>query len=250
MLNFLGSGGAFNMERGSTSAYFEMAGELFLFDVGDGIFERIIKQEILKDKTRINIFITHLHADHAGGLGTLIAYLYFKVFNQDMSNICVYFPSESIVEFLELQGVTRDWYNLFVNRWDELFLPGFRKQPEYIFEEASHTKALDYKGQTNSYSIEFGVEDNFRFYYSGDTNTFAEKLQNINNYDYIYHEVTMVPGVEVHLSYEQLLKATENFSQEEKSKIYLMHLDEEFDEERAIKDGFQVVHNIKEELAD
>ncbi|BBF44571.1 metal-dependent hydrolases of the metallobeta-lactamase superfamily [Lachnospiraceae bacterium KM106-2] len=249
MLKFLGSGGAFNVKRRSNSAYFEMAGELFLFDVGDGIFEQIIKYDLLKDKSRINIFITHLHADHVGGLGTLIAYLYFKVFDQDMSNICVYFPSESISKFLELQGVSQEWYNLFLNRWDELFIPGFKKQPEYVFDEVKHTNALDYEGTTNTYSIEFGIEDDFKFYYSGDTCEFASKLQNINNYDYIYHEVTMIPESPVHTSYQRLLEETKNFSKEERAKIYLMHLDEEFDEQQAREDGFQVVQNIEKEIA-
>lgn len=244
MLKFFGSGGAFNIERGNTSAYMELADELILFDVGEDVFPKIIKSKVLENKTRVNIFITHLHSDHVGGLATLIAYLYFKHFQQDMSNICIYFPSEAICDFLCLQGVPRKWYNLFVNKWDELFIAGFHKQPEYAFYETTHTDSLDYKGACNSFSIEFMLQDQFSIFYSGDTNSFHSKLANIHNYDYVYQEVTCVKEANVHFYYEDLLEATKNYTREEKNKIYLMHLDENFDEARAIEDGYQVVQNI------
>ena len=243
MLKFLGSGGAFNVTRGNTSAYMEYAGELFLFDCGEDVFAKLVKSNILEKKSRVNIFITHLHSDHVGSLGTLIAYLYYKVYNQDMSNICVYFPSESIAEYLELQGIHRSYYNLFVNKWDELFIPNLRKQPEYSFYETTHTDQLNYKGSINTYSIEFMLIDEFSIFYSGDTNSFHEKLANIHNYDCIYQEVTMLDNVPVHLSYKKLLETTKDLTKEEKQKIYLMHLDEEFDVEQAKADGFHVVEN-------
>lgn len=244
MLKFLGSGGAFNIKRGNTSAYMEIEDELILFDVGEDVFPKLIKSKILEGKSRVNIFITHLHSDHVGSLGTLIAYLYFKVYNQDMSNICIYFPSESISDYLGLQGIPKKWYNLFVNKWDELFIPGFKKQPEYAFYETTHTDALDYKGVSNSFSIELMLQDQFSIFYSGDTNCFHPKLQNIHNYDYVYYEVTSAKEANVHFYYENLLEATKDYTEEEKSKIYLMHLDEDFDEARARKDGYQVVQNI------
>lgn len=245
MLKFLGSGGAFHTERGNNSAYFVLANELFLFDCGEDVFAKLRKANLLENKSRINIFVTHLHGDHAGSLGTTIAYLYYMVYNQDMSNICIYYPNESIKQFLKLQGVPETWYNLFSNRWDELFLPGFKVQPEYSFEEVPHTKELDYRQQTTSYAIEFSLQDQFSFYYSGDTSEFQEKLKNVYQFDYIYHEVTSEERATVHTSYHKLLEATKNLSKEERSRIYLMHIDENFDCEQAKKDGFQVVENVE-----
>ncbi len=246
MLKFLGSGSAFNTKRGNNCAYMEFAGELFLFDAGQDVFEKLIKLNLFEKKARINIFITHLHSDHIGSLGTIISYLYYKVFKQDMSNICVYFPSEAIADVLTLQGVPRTQYNLFLNKWDELYIPMCgRKQPEYSFFETKHTEGLDYQGETNCYSLEFMIPNEFSFFYSGDTNVFHEKLSNIYNYDKIYHEVTAMENSPVHFSYEALLEATKNLTAEEKARFYLMHIDEEFDEEQAKQDGFRIVENVE-----
>ncbi|MDO5291163.1 MAG: MBL fold metallo-hydrolase [bacterium] len=245
MLKFLGTGGAFNIARGNTSAYMEFANELFLFDAGEDVFKKLIQLKLLEKKARVNIFITHLHSDHIGSLGTIIAYLYYKVYNQDNSNICIYFPSEAIVDLLELQGVPQSMYNLFLNKWDELYIPTLgRKQPEYSFFETEHTKNLDYKGACNCYSIEFMLENEFSIFYSGDSNTFHEKLQNIYYYDQIYQEVTMVKEASVHLSYDKLLEATKSLTKEERGRIYLMHLDEDFDEEMARNDGFSIAQAV------
>lgn len=244
MLKFLGTGSAFNIKRGNTAAYMEMAGELFLFDAGEDVFQKLIKLNLFEKKARVNIFITHLHSDHVGSLGTIISYLYFKVFQQDMSNICIYFPSESISDYLYLQGIPKEWYNLYVNKWDELFIPGLRHQPEYVFHDTSHTNQLDYNGSCNTFSIEFMLQDEFCIFYSGDTNCFHQNLTNIHNYDYIYHEVTSSNEIPVHFSYDKLLEATKNFTKEEKGRIYLMHLEEDFDEARAIRDGFHIATNL------
>lgn len=241
MLNFLGTGGAFNVKRGNNSAYFIFQKELFLFDCGEDVFQKLIKKQLFQDIVRVNIFITHLHSDHVGSLGTTIAYLYFNVFHQEMSNICIYFPSEQIAQLLDMQGISRDWYNLFINRWDELFIPGIRKQPEYSFVDTVHVKEIE--DTFPCFGIEFILENQFAFYYSGDTCEYPEKLKNLSFYDFVYLEVTMNQEADVHLFYEQLLQETKQFSKEEKAKIYLMHLDSDFDVERAYKDGFQVAEN-------
>lgn len=240
MLKFLGTGGAFNVNKGNTSAYFELGTELFLIDVGEDVFSKVVKKELYKGKTRVNIFITHLHGDHTGSLGTMIAYLYMCVFACDASKVCIYFPSEAIKEYLSLQGVSEKWYTLYVNLWDDLYIDGMEKHPEYSFEPANHTEGLDYKGQNNCYSIEFCQKDKFSFYYSGDTCEFKEKLLNTYAYDAIYHEVTAVKEASVHTQYDQLVELTKDLLEDQRKKITLMHLDNDFNEEKALADGFSV----------
>lgn len=245
MLKFLGSGGAFNTKRGNNCAYMELGTELFLFDLGEDVFQKLIDFGLFEKKTKVNIFITHLHGDHVGGLGTTIAYLYYKVFHQDKSKINVYFPSNSITELLELQGVSKERYTFYINRWDELIIDGYPKSPEYIFDEANHSKSLDYFNKTNTFSIEFIIPEGEAFYYSGDTNEYKERLKNLWNFNYVYHEVTMNKEVKAHLSYDKLLEATKDLPKSEKKKIILMHLDEDFDEEMAKGDGYSVATNME-----
>lgn len=240
MLTFLGTGGAFNTERGNTSAYFELGTEIFIIDAGEDVFAKLINKNLLSGKTRVNIFITHLHSDHVGSLGTLIAYLYIKEFHMDCSKVCVYFPSESIKELLALQGIKQDMYTLFVNRWDELYIDGYEKQPEYIFDPAKHTDELDYNNETNCFSIEFVLQNVFSFYYSGDTCEFNQKLTNPYAFDKIYHEITSNKGAKVHFQYEKLLEVTKDMPIDQKKKITLMHLDQDFDIEKAKSDGFSI----------
>lgn len=240
MLTFLGTGGAFNTKRGNTSAYFELGTELFIIDAGEDVFAKLMNKNSFDGKTRVNIFITHLHSDHAGSLGTLIAYLYIKVFNMDRSKVCVYFPSEAINELLALQGIRQDMYTLFINRWDELYIDGYEKQPEYIFDSTHHTDELNYNNETNCFSIEFVLRNEFSFYYSGDTCEFSQKLMNPYAFDKIYHEVTTNKGATVHFQYEKLLEVTKDMPADQKKKITLMHLDEDFDIEKAKADGFSI----------
>lgn len=240
MLKFLGNGGAFNTVAGNNSAYFELGTELFLIDSGEDVFAKVIKKNLFQAKTRVNIFITHLHSDHVGSLGTLIAYLYIHVFHQDPSKICVYFPSEAIRDLLRLQGVSEQCYTFYINRWDELYIDGYEKQPEYIFEPVSHVAELDYNKQSNCYSIEFSLKNEFSFYYSGDTNQISKKLENTYAYDVIYHEVTCEKEATVHSYYDNFVEFTKDMPADQKKKFTFMHLDEDFDAEKAIADGFSV----------
>ncbi|WP_310602193.1 MBL fold metallo-hydrolase [Anaerosporobacter sp.] len=240
MLTFLGTGGAFNTERGNTSAYFELGTELFIIDAGEDVFAKLVKKNLFQGKTRVNIFVTHLHSDHAGSLGTLIAYLFIKVFNLDRSKVCVYFPSEAITEFLALQGIKQDMYTFFINRWDELYVDGYEKQPEYVFEPTRHTDELNRNNETNCYGIEFSLKSDFGFFYSGDTCEFNQKLMNTYAFDYIYHEVTSTEGATVHFQYNELLALTKDMPADQKKKITLMHLDSDFDIEKAKADGFSI----------
>ena len=76
-LKFLGRGAAFNPKEGNNSAYFIENKELFLLDCGEGIFERIIKNNTLNDIDKVNILITHTHSDHVGSIGSLIMYCFY-----------------------------------------------------------------------------------------------------------------------------------------------------------------------------
>lgn len=244
MLKFIGSGGAFNRASGNNSAYLELGTELFIFDVGEDVLDKILKFHLFDNKSRIHIFITHLHGDHVGGLGTTIAYLYYKIFEMSNDNIRIYFPNESLNELLELQGITDKLYSNCNGYKGNVEVQGFGGTIEYLFEEVNHDHNLDYKGKTNTYCIEMNLGGKTNIFYSGDTNEFKEKLKNIGRYDYIYQEVTSNKNVAVHLDYDRLLQETKEFTKEDRKKIILMHLDQDFDINRACDDGFRVAESI------
>lgn len=240
MLKFIGIGDAFNTKDGNTSAYIKFGSEIVFFDMGEDVFSKAKNKGLFENVSKVHIFITHLHSDHMGSLGTAIAYLYYGLFNKDNSKICVYFPSTRLGELLEMQGVTQSWYTFYINRWDEIFVDSIDKNPEYVFEENEHTSALDVDGKSNCYSIELNIPGKGNLYYSGDCAGVKDRLKRRWNYDYIYHEVTSYKDIPVHTSYDELIETTKGISSSKKKRIFLMHLDEEFDKEQAIKDGFSI----------
>lgn len=234
LLKFLGTGSAFNVKRGATSAYFIIGTELFVIDCGEDVFKKLVDKNLFDKKTRVNFLITHTHGDHVGSLSTAIFYLYYKVFDMDNSKICVYFPNEDVRKHLALTGVTEEFYTYFLNKWDELYPDGTKEKLEYNFVEAKHSKGI------NCYSITIELQGKKPIYYSGDNSEFNFTKSNIDMYENIYNEVTFVKEAYVHLYYERLLEATSEFTDEQKQKIVLMHLEDEADIELLKKHGFTV----------
>lgn len=78
-LKFLGRGSAHNYKEGNTAAYFVENNELFLIDCGEDVFQKIMGKDLLENKSKIHILITHTHSDHVGSLGSLLSYTYYKL---------------------------------------------------------------------------------------------------------------------------------------------------------------------------
>ena len=78
-LIFLGRGAAFNPTEGNTSAYWIDNKTLFLIDVGETVFQKIMKENILENVEDIYIMITHTHSDHIGSIGSLASFCYYQL---------------------------------------------------------------------------------------------------------------------------------------------------------------------------
>lgn len=80
MLNFIGRGSAFNYKEGNTSAFYkdDHGRYMLLIDCGELVPSRIAELGLLDGVEVLDIFITHFHPDHSGGLCGLIYYCYFE----------------------------------------------------------------------------------------------------------------------------------------------------------------------------
>lgn len=224
LLNFSGVGSAFTPELGNTSAYFfnKNMDTLNIIDAGESVFS-IMKNSIdswdrfLKD---VNIFITHMHSDHIGSLGTLIFYLYYK---KKIVPTIIYPDIDNMVNFLSLTGVKSDLYNIV----DEI--DGF------VIIPSEHTPELE------SYSYLFKYRDSV-IYYSGDSvsirDEILEKFKE-GKIDIMYQDCSSLnyEGM-VHMSLDKL--DSYNFTNLEKTKIYIIHRDT-FNNEVYQSHGYNVV---------
>ena len=232
-LNFLGRGSAFNPKEGNTSAYFIENNELFLIDCGEDIFERIIKNNVLKDIEKINALITHTHSDHIGSLGSLIMYSYYIM--KEKVNIII--PTnakyiENIEMLLKAVGCTSNMYDYVV---EDSIDNKYSIFSNVRFIETRHSDNL------NCYGIIFNTENGI-VYYSGDTNDIEVIKYIIENYhkiDKLYIETTLLNYEgNVHLYIGFL---DEVINEELKKQTYCMHVESDECIKRVKKFGFNVV---------
>lgn len=101
-LTFTGRGAMLYPNEGNTAAYFEEENTLFLFDCGEDVASKLIRDNKLTKDIEIYLFITHTHSDHIGSLGTLQQYLYW-VCNKKLN--IVY--SKSMGYIKEIKGILK-----------------------------------------------------------------------------------------------------------------------------------------------
>lgn len=116
-LNFLGRGAMLYPSEGNTAAYFEEGNNLFLFDCGEDVAAKLIKDGKLTRDTEVYLFVTHTHSDHIGSLGTLQQYLYWVCGKK--LNIVIDYNLEYMIEIkaiLKGFGLEPDTYRFIKER--------------------------------------------------------------------------------------------------------------------------------------
>lgn len=234
-LQFLGRGSGFNPEEGNTSAFLKSDdGEtLFLIDCGSTVFSRLMEKGILDGVQHLHIALTHLHGDHVGSLSELLVYAYWKMGIRPLVHFPIALDDDSLEIFLKIQDVVDCCYQhecLSSGKIGNLHL-------QFKFFPVFHVAHL----QDQTFAIWLQIRDD-KIYYSGDTNRISclEGLLQ-GEFDRVYHECSTWEQSPVHVPYGKLLEA---FHPEVRSKIWLMHLDADFDEARAHADGFNVVKTL------
>ena len=229
IMNFFGTGSAFNTKLGANSAYIELENDFIFIDAGEGILEYVRAMTERMANKRIHVLITHMHPDHVASLGNIIFWCHFKLSNTPT----IYFANDKIVQMLTLQGVNHEYYDYF--EMDKAVQIG---QSTLQYFEVKHYELLD------SYGILFSTE-NEQIYYSGDANMVPgsiyemfmnneinEWYQDTSSYDYDSNP---------HISINQLIELV---PVEKRKNVFCMHLDEWFNEDMALQLGFNVVKRM------
>ena len=160
-LIFLGCGAGYKPSLGPTSAYFRLGKRLYVIDCGTSAFERLERADAFRGINSVTVFLSHLHADHAGSLSIFLDYC------KDILHITPFLihPGKAVLQFLDLAGVSRETYI-----WRE----GYEKPDENgilaEFFPADHVPGMDCYG----YLIAEGSTDNF--YFSGDAAGIPQKI--------------------------------------------------------------------------
>lgn len=226
-IRFLGRGSAFNPAYGNTNAYLSLGSDLVFLDFGESAFAKAVRLLNLENRDRMVVLLTHLHADHAGSLASLISYTYCVLKKQ----VLVVHPVDTVVEMLRLQGISPSFYR---------YCPTLPQEYPLSAESLEVPHALDMR--SFGYILTMGGT---RIFYSGDTNCLnpwvrEELLQ--GKFDRVYHDVASSESA----SHCYVRRLAEAVPTEWRSRVYAMHLDSPCEDEFKSL-GFSVVEVARED---
>jgi ribonuclease BN (tRNA processing enzyme) len=231
MLNFIGTGSAFNTQLGNTSAFIKKQDSLLLIDSGGTVFHRLQELNIFKKLKKTYIVITHTHPDHVGSLGEVIFYSYYILGHKPT----VFFPNRELIRnFLTSIGVSQEMY-LLESSNKVGFVDENLGEISMEFLPVSHVETIPAYGFVMR-QVE-GV-----FYYSGDSNSIENDIMTrlkSGEIDRLYQDTC---GLDYkgnnHMS---LRKLKEIIHPDLRNKVYCMHLDQHIDQKEVVYQGFNVV---------
>lgn len=235
-LKFTGRGAMLYPSEGNTAAYFEEDNNLFLFDCGEDVANKLIKMNKLNKDTECFLFITHTHSDHIGSLGTLQQYLYWvcnKKLNIVYGNEMSYF--EDIKLLTKILGLVDDTFNLInENELDNKFK---------VFNKIRYVKSNHGNVPLTSCSIIVNTNDGDILYTGdiADNKVIVDFINNSKNIDKMYIDASYNKSP-VHISVDEI---KETIPDELKNKVYAMHINDIKVIDKIKEYGFNLVEIIK-----
>ena len=206
-IKFIGTGGAFDFNKGTAAAIVKVAGKKILIDCGYSTLPILANKDLAKDID--HILITHLHGDHIGSLSTLLPYLQIKLNN----NASIITPTE------EFQNELHQFFTVTYEAKRANYVP-ITDFPEIGFVDTSNQHV---EGMA-SFAYYFS-EDNQLIYYSGDIGNAdtaknfldTRKESNIT----VFHETTPRTDMAVHASYREVQEKLKGY------ETYVYHIAKE-----------------------
>lgn len=212
MITFAGSGGAFTPEYGNNSALLQFDNTNLLLDCGYSTPVRLRKMG-MKETMIDNIWISHMHADHIGGLEEVAFKNFFLGRRINLFVSPDIFPDlEQYLSSTLKYGVTKqltvaDYFNIIkVNKEFKIGRRTFKQ------EKTEHIGAMP------AYMLFYNT-----FIFTGDTKFIDWTVRDLTGIRFIFHDTRVENnGDDVHTNLENLL----SLPLEIREKIYCMHYSE------------------------
>lgn len=215
-------------------AYYVIESDLILLDCKEGIVPELINSGLLEEVNTVHIFVSGLLPEVVQGTAEVIRFFYQSVFKESSQNICVYYPDMKLLKIFEEQKISSNWYVLYANLWDYVFVLGQRKLVEYAFTPNSGS---------DSFAIEMIWRKGPSLFYSGYAKTVNEKLKQGSNYDYVFQIIEDEKQANA-ICYSDFVQEWMNINTQIKKQNCFLIMSEQRVNEITNMDGFQYIGNM------
>jgi ribonuclease BN (tRNA processing enzyme) len=199
-INFLGTGGVFDYEYGSSSALVNNDGQTFLIDCGPSVYPTLCEHKLINSIDYI--LLTHLHGDHVGSLSQLI--LHLNLHGIPQKKAVILYPTNAFLD--EIRRFLVFWLiepSQFID-----FLPlASARGVNSLNTTNKHAVGMQ------SYAYYFTNASNLLYYSGdlGDVNVTATFLKQRNErHITVYHEMHHLKG-SAHVHYQELMEKLGNY---------------------------------------